>query len=247
MTKNLVIVYSAGSCGDLVSIPWISSNQFYSVISKHTISNSGRALPSYNEEFIKQFPKQKFKHHYTRDWSLDLPQLDILDKPFLILTVLPEQAILIKNHFSDNVYILSINYSKDQWPFVASSFCSKVLDYPDYLTNDDVGENFLNTVAKNQKSREQFIYLGKHGLLGQWYAKKLLANESHYPPKTFTFSGDYNLQLKDIFDFNKFSLELEQIAKQVGVTLDLDIFKEFYFAWINKQHQSSEIKKLFTE
>ena len=247
MLKNLVIVYTAGSCGDLVSMPWIATNQYYSAIANHELNPAGRTVPVWNQKFLDQFPKQPKLHYYTRDWTDDLDTLSGLGVPFLILTTLASQAQKIKDKLGDSVYVLSINYSQESWPFVASSFCSKVLDHPNYLTNDDVGENFLNAVAKDDTHRQQFIYLGKKGLLGLWYAKKLLANELTYPPKTFSYSGDYTLQLTDILDPTKFILELEKISDQIGITLDLEQFREFYSVWIDKQRQPSDIKRLFTE
>jgi hypothetical protein len=247
MLKNLIIVYTAGSCGDLVSIPWVATGRYYSVISSHEVNSAGRAVPVLNQKFLDQFPKQPKKHHYARDWSNDIDQLSRLETPFLILTTVEAQAQQIKDKLGDSVYVISINYSEDNWPFVASSFCSKVLDYPGYLTNSDVGENFLDAVAKDAAHRQQFLYLGKKGLLGYWYAKKLLSNELHYPPKEFSYPGDYTLELSDILNPTSFILELEKISAQVGIESDLEQFKQFYSVWIDKQNQLSDINRLFRE
>ena len=247
MPKNLVIVYTAGSCGDLVSIPWIATGQFYSMISHHTITESGKALATYNEDFIQQVTKQQFLHHYSRDWYDDLDKLEKLSTPFLILTTLPEQATLLKNYFDDDVHIMSINYDKNNWPFVANGFCDKVLNVPDYLTRDDVGEKFLNTVAKNPIQREQFLYLGRKGLLGLWYAQHLAAGNIEYPPKENTFLGDTTLQLDEILDFDQFKDKLQSIAIDVGVELDLDHFYKIYTEWRSRQFQSTEINRILLD
>ena len=246
MPKNLVIVYTAGSCGDLVSIPWIATNQFYSLVSHHTITESGKALATYNEDFIQQFTKQQFLHHYSRDWADDLDKLEKLSTPFLILTTLSDQATLIKNYFSDRVHILSINYNKSDWPFVASGFCDKVLNVPDYLTKDDVGENFLNAVAKDSDQREQFLYLGQKGLLGLWYAQHLADGNIGYPPKENTLLGDTTLQLDEILDYHRLKDKLKSTADYVGVDLDLDSFYKIYSEWYNRQFQPTEINKILS-
>lgn len=246
MPKNLVIVYTAGSCGDLVSIPWVATGQFYSMISHHTITESGKTLATYNEDFIQKFTKQQFLHHYTRDWTIDLGELEKLSTPFLILTTLPEQATLLKNYFDNDVHIVSINYDKTNWPFVAAGFCDKVLNVPNYLIRDDVGENFLNTVAKDPKQREQFLYLGRKGLLGQWYAQHLAAGNIGYPPKENTFLGDTTLQLDEILDFGQFKDKLRSIAIDVGINLDLDSFYKTYTVWRDRQFQSTEINKILS-
>lgn len=244
MIKNLVIVYSAGSCGDLVSIPWIATNQFYSLISHHTILKSGRALAVMNEEFQNQFPKQPFKHQYARDWNQDIHKLSQLNQPFLILTVLSEQAYLLKKYFGDSVHILAINYDKTDWPFVAKGFCNKILDYPGYLTNDDVGENFLNAVSSTPKQREEFLTLGKEGKLGYWYAQQLANEKLSYPPKEFTYPGDSIISLSDILNFEKLNNKLESIGQKLTVTLDMKNFSNVYKSWYNKQFQQTEIDQI---
>lgn len=246
MPKNLVIVYTSGSCGDLVSIPWVATGQFYSVLSHHNITESGKASASYNNNFIVDFPKQPYLHHYSRDWTNDLDKLESLSTPFLIITAAPAQATIIKNHFGDRVHVISINYNKDNWSFVANGFCDKVLNVPGYLTKDDVGENFLNAVAKDSSQREQFLYLGQKGLLGQWYARHLAAGNIGYPPKENTFSGDTNLLLDEILDYSQLETKLENIAVEVGVELDLDSFSKIYAVWRSRQFQPTEINKILS-
>lgn len=246
MPKNLVIVYTGGSCGDLVSIPWIATSQFYSMISYHTITEAGKASAIYNEDFIQKFPKQRFLHHYSRDWSDDLSKLEKLSTPFLILTTLSEQAILLKKYFNNEVHVLSINYDKNNWSFVANGFCSKVLDSPNYLTRDDVGENFLNAVAKDPIHREQFLYIGRKGLLGQWYARHLVSGDLSFPPKENTFQGDTSLLLDEILDFSRLKDKLRFTADCVGVNLDLDGFYKIYSEWYDRQFQPTSINKILS-
>jgi hypothetical protein len=247
MPKNLVITYTGGSCGDFISIPWVATQQFYSLISHHTITDSGRALPTYNDDFMSMFPKQPRLHYYSRDWTEDLDKLNNLSEPFLILTTSSEQATLIKKYFNTNVHVLSINYTKSNWPFVAGSFCSKVLDSPNYLTKDDVGEHFLNTVAKEDPvHRQQFLYLARKGVLGLWYARHLAAGHINFPPKENNFLGDTTLQLDEIFDINLLASKLQSASIDVGVTLELDSFFDVYNSWYSKQFQVTEINKILT-
>jgi hypothetical protein len=245
MPKNLVILYLAGSCGDLISIPWISTRQFYSVIAGHTLLDSGRVKADFNKEFINQFPKQPYLHHYARDWTNDINKLKNIDKPFLILTGSIAQANLFKNYFSSNVHVLTINYSESLWQFVATNFCTKILDYPNYLTNDDIGENFLNKVANSSARREQFLELGRAGQLGHWYAEHLTAGNLNFPPKEFKFQGDSTLLLDEILDFNRLTKKLLEIADDIGITLDLEYFSNIYHIWRTKQFQPTHLDSLF--
>lgn len=241
MPKNLVITYTAGSCGDLISIPFVSSGEFYSLISRHKITESGRAEAIYDQKFIEQFPKQPYLHHYTRNWTEDLISLKNLSNPFLILTTLSTQATLIKDFFNDEVHILSINYNTSNWPFVAKSFCSKVLDSQNYLSRDDVGEKFLNTIAKNKAHREQFLYLSRKGLLGTWYAKQLALDNLNYPPKENNFKGDTTLYLDEILDYNLLKPKLQFIADEIKTDIDLDNFNKIYTNWYSRQFQITRI------
>lgn len=246
MLKNLVITYTAGSCGDLISMPWIATGQFYSVISHHKITSTGRALAIYNDHFINQFPRQPGHHHYTRSWEFDLPHLKKLTRPFLIMSTVPEQAQIIKQYFKSNVHVISINYNKENWPFVASSFCSKVLDAPDYLTRDDIGEAFLNSVASTSTHRNQFLYLEKKGLLGQWYAKHLALGNLNFPPKENKISGDTIIMLDEILEFNSLKNKLQSAATDINIDLNFDGFFQFYTEWRDKQFQDSEIFRILT-
>lgn len=244
MIKNLVIVYSAGSCGDLVSIPWIATNHFYSLVSHHKILKSGRALAVMNEEFQNQFPKQPFKHQYARDWSQDIHKLSQLNQPFLILTTSGEQANLLKKYFDDDLHVLAIHYTKNDWSFVAKGFCTKILDYPGYLTNDDIGENFLNIVSNTPTQREEFLTLGKEGKLGYWYAQQLVNEKLSFPPKEFTYPGDSIITLDDILNFEKIKNKLESISEKLTITLDMENFSNVYESWYNQQFQQTEIDQI---
>lgn len=243
MIKNLVITYTGGSCGDFVSIPFVNTQKFYSPIISHSITSSGQALPLPNADFIKNFPKQPGLHHYSRDWSNDLDKLKRLSTPFLILTTDTNQATMLKNCFNDDLHVLAINYNVHNWSFVAKNFCKKVLNSPNYLTRDDVGERFLTSVSQNSRHREQFLYLGSKGVLGQWYAKHLALGNLNHPPKENIFLGDTVLLVDEILEYEFFKNKIISVAEKINVSLDIDAFLPVYNAWRCRQFQFAEIDK----
>ena len=228
--KNIVISYKAGSCGDFLSIPFIATKKYFSVISHHTLNDSGRMIPHWNTDFLKHFPKQPYLHHYSRDWANDLETLSKLNKPWLILSSDTNQTKLIKNYFNDNVNLVTINYSINSYLFVLKSFCNKVLDYPNYLTKDDIGEKFLNVVAKTQEQRQYFLNLSAQKKLGQWYFDNVMNGNIDYP-REFYQVGDTEIFLDSIF--NKSSIF--KIIKKIDSDVNLKTFEPIYDSWLQKQ------------
>lgn len=228
--KNIIIAYKAGSCGDFLSIPFIATKKYFSPISNHTLNNNGRMVPQWNKNFLLQFPKQPKLHHYSRDWSNDLQKLEKIKHPWLILCTDTDQAKLVKNYFNDKVKLITINYSINSYQFVLKSFCNKVLDYPDYLTKDDIGENFLNVVAKTQEQRQYFLDLSKNKKLGQWYYDNVMSGYIEYA-KEFYITGDIEIFLDNIF--NKSSIF--KTIKKIDEDVNLKTFEPIYDSWLQKQ------------
>ena len=228
--KNIVIAYKAGSCGDFLSIPFIATQKYYSAISHHTMNDSGRMVPHWNDNFLEQFPKQRNLHHYSRDWSNDLDMLSTVNKPWLILCSDSDQSKLIKNYFNDAVHLVTINYGINSQQFVFKSFCNQVLDYPNYLTKDDVGEKFLNVVAKTPQQRQYFLDLSRDKKLGQWYYDNVIQGYIDYP-REFYLSGDTEIFLDNIFVKSRIFKTIRLLDSDVN----LDAFEPIYDAWLQKQ------------
>jgi len=231
--KNVVLLHSAGTGGDLLSSYWINSGRFYSAVQTHSLTSYGRMFPVWNAEFLNQFPKQPKKHYYNRDWTKDLAQLEKLKQPFFINTTDCAQAELIKNWFGEKVCVISVSYNENLWPLVVKNFCTKVLDSPNYLTRDDVGEAFLQAVAKTPEEQEKFLELGNSYELGYWYATNLLHGCINFPPKEFVYSGDINILLDEILIKDR----LINILKSTQFTIDTDIFVNIYDNWCKTQDQ----------
>jgi hypothetical protein len=236
MKKNLIVLHTSGSCGDLVSLPWIRTGEFYSASSGRTLTATGRMLTVWNPDFVKQFPKQPGKHYYSRNWTQDLDQLSQLSQPWLINTVDSAQAALLKNRFQDQVHVISINYDNHMWPFVLKNFCTKVLDSPNYLTQDDVGEHFLSVVAKTNQERDYYISLGESGLLGHWYAEQtLFGTHINFPPQQFEFLGDTVVRIEEILVPNLIIEKIKNIADILNISVDIKKFNADYNQWIVQQ------------
>ena len=236
MKKNLIVLHTSGSCGDLVSLPWINTGKFYSASNGITLTASGRMLTVWNPDFVKEFPKQSGKHYYSRNWTHDLDRLSQVSQPWFINTVDSAQAALLKNHFQDQVHVVSINYDNHMWPFVLKNFCTKVLDLPNYLTQDDVGEHFLSVIAKNDQERDYYISLGNSGLLGHWYAEQtLFGTQINFPPSQFEFLGDTVVKIEEILIPNLIIEKIKNIADVLNISVDISKFTAEYDPWIDQQ------------
>ncbi len=245
MPINLVILHIAGSCGDMLSVPWINSGQYYSAAKSHDLNTSGRMMPVWSEEFLAEFPRQSPKHYHSRDWTNDLKKLSTLSRPFFINTSDSIQAQQIKNYFKNDVHTISINYQENSWPFVAKNFCSKVIDSENYLTRDDIGENFLKVVAKTHEEREYFIKLSKMGKLGYWYAKNLVDGYITYPPKSFECPADTVINVEELLNQDQLFAKLYNLANILNVKLDMNNFTSVYQTWLSTQNQPSDLDLLF--
>jgi hypothetical protein len=225
-------LHIAGSCGDLLSVPWIATNQFYSAVASHYILVSGRVSPTWNQDFLHQFPRQPKKHHYQRDWTTDLDTLSKIRRPWFINTSDPNQANLLKLYFKDQVYVISINYSDNLAPLVIKNFCTKVIDSKNLSIRDDLSEEFLQAVAKTEEEQEYFINLSKTQELGLWYAKqRLFSDDITYPPYNFNYQGDITIRLDTILSLDHLLPTIKNSMNTVGLKFDEEEFVKFYNQW----------------
>lgn len=226
------MLHVGGSCGDLLSIPWIATKQFYSAVESHEILESGRVWPVWNKDFLKQFPRQPKKHHYLRDWSNDLTALSNLDHTWFIQTSNPLQANLLKSYFKDQVQVISISYSINLFPFVVKNFCTKILDSKDFLTRDDIGEEFLQAVAKTPNEQEYFLNLSINQKLGLWYATQRLFSENvNYPPVSFSYQGDITINLDTILSLDQLLPTIKTSMDDIELKFDTEGFVKIYYQW----------------
>ena len=234
MTSIIVLYWVAGSCGDLLSSLLLTDSNLKASVHTPVLINSGRVQFQSNEEVLSIFPKQNLKHWYTRLWDNDLDKLNSLTYKFLLQTVSESQFLFLKQKLSNAIFI-AVNYEENLFPYVAKSFCKKVLDYPNYLTKDDVGLNFLNSVAKDENERKFFISLGLEKKLGIWYLEKLVNNSLEYPPKKSIHQADIVIELDELLNINYFNSIIEQLNKTCCI--EYDSAYKFYLSWLNLQDQ----------
>jgi hypothetical protein len=233
MNKLIVVNWIAGTAGDLVTALLSTNSSFRAGTKNFAVNSAGRVSVDYDNEILQLFPKQPKTHWYNRDWGNDLDKLSQLPYDFIIQTTSEQQLIKLKNHFGSNITTISISYDTNLKFCVLKNFCSKVLDSDDYLTKDDVGENFLNAVSKTEQQRQQFINLGKNRKLGEWYFKHYLENALSYPPEKFSTPSDVNLNLDNILNETKFSTELKNLNNIVDFEYNTAL--SFYQSWIKLQ------------
>lgn len=239
---NFIINHVAGSCGDLLCSPIASDNNFLSPIFSQKLLQNGRLESTLDNDFLKIFPKQNFKHWYTRNWENDWDKLLKFNQNWMILVMDPTQVLFLKEKLKDNVCTISISYQENNWEFVADSFCHKVLDSPNYLTRDDVGENFLNNAATSTENRNWFIELGNRGLLGEWYKKQLKKGVLTYPPKQYYLNSDITVSLDLLFQTNGLLNVFNKIESVSGYKADQKFIKNIHKKWLAKQNFLKIIK-----
>lgn len=232
MKKITVLYWVSGSCGDLVSSLLLSDNTYKAAIKYPRLISSGKVDSNFNKDILKLFPKQKNKHWYMRTWINDLNILNKLDFNFLLQTVSVEEFNFLKNNLKNATFIV-INYDENLFPYVAKNFCKKVLDYPNYLTKDDVGSNFLNTVAKTIEDQRKFLKLQSEKKLGLWYLENLLKGNLHFPPKKSIQQANIVIELDQLLNINYFNSIIEQLNKPCSINYDSTY--KFYLSWLNLQ------------
>ena len=222
MQTGTILYHTAGSGGDIISTAWTMNPNIMSAARYTGTNSAGRATTTLNHAVLDQFPRTPYRHWYNRNWEQDLDKLTKLEKPFFFNVCDIEQARLIKSHLKNNVQLVGVTYSEQHWPFVLHAFCYKVLDAENYLIRDDVGENFLNAVAKTPEQREWFIKLGQNKQLGAWYHEQALAGTVQYPPKECSYEFDHSIDLGELLDPTRFP---DRITELVDIS-DLDQYFE---------------------
>ena len=235
---NIVISYLAGSGGELLSNPLINSKKYFSAVSHHMLSPSGRMVPKFNQNFVKLFPPLDGKHCYQRDWAADWEKLLDLNKNWLLLTTDPDQAQFLKSKIKDKVLIISITYNELIYQYVLDSFCYKILDSKNYLTRDQIGENFLKTVSKSDEHRKWFINLGTNGQLGSWYKKEYSRGNIHFPPKFHHYSGDFTVELTTLLTPGGLVKIYKDLSLILGQVFDLEYIKKIHSSWLEIQNNN---------
>jgi hypothetical protein len=227
--KNIVVVWNAGSGGDLL----ISAlyNHYAAAQVQYQLDENGRMVPGWDPEFIKHFPAQPYKHFNSRDWSNDLDKLESLSAPFLIGTSSKEQSSLLKKHFGSDLGVVAINYGTNLWPFVIKGFCNKVLDSKNYLTCNSVGEKFLQVVAKTPEEQQYYIHLGKTKQLGLWYAKYLINGTLTSPPRQSVIQCDIEITVDQLLSPG----HVINALSCVNDTVNFDSWLPIYRAWYQQQ------------
>jgi hypothetical protein len=227
--KNIVVVWNAGSGGDLL----ISAlcNHYASAQVQYQLDENGRMIPRWDPEFVKHFPAQPYKHFNSRDWRNDLGKLESLSAPFLIGTSSEEQSSLLKNHFGSDLGVVAINYGKNLWPFVIKGFCNKVLDSKNYLTRNSVGEKFLQVVAKTPEEQQYYIRLGETKQLGLWYAKYLIDGTLTSPPTQSLIQCDIEITVDQLLS----PTHVIDALSRVNEHINFEAWMPIYHAWHQQQ------------
>jgi hypothetical protein len=232
MLSNLIITYASGSGGEILSAPLINTGRYSSPLQSHRLTEQGRMVPDIDINFVNLFKPQR-THFYTRNWHDDWNILEQLDKPWLLLIPDTNQVAFLKEKFQNRVQVLSINYDTHLWLFVADSFCRKILDAPNYLTDTITGANFLDACSKSTEQRDWFIKLGQSGQLGRWYMQNLLSGNLHYPPKQVQYPGDVNIDLATILQPGGLATIYQNLA--LDIVLDYSEINNMHTAWLNLQ------------
>lgn len=227
VVKGTVLYHVAGSAGDLISAAWTMNPQILSATRVTGINYLGRTEVVWDQDFLTLFPKQEYRHWYARDWTLDVEKLSLLSGEFFLNVTDYAQARLIKDYYGDDIKLVGVTYSSEHWMFVLDAFCNKVLDAENYLTRDDIGENFLQAVAQTPSEREHYIKLGKNKKIGAWYREQALAGGVGFPPKSSQGQYDVSIDLSLILDPTRFISALSTIID----IYDTDKFCQLYQSW----------------
>lgn len=233
MQTGTILYHTPGSGGDIIGTAWTSDPNIISAVRYHDTNANGKIVVGWDPVVVNQFSKTPYRHWYSRNWKDDLEKLSNLNQPFFFNVCDIEQARLIKSHFKHRVKFVGVTYSKEYWNFVLDAFCYKVLDSENYLTRDDVGENFLNIAAKTSKEREWFIELGKNKKLGAWYYEQALAGTVQFPPRQCLYDYDDSIDLGELLDKHRYK---EKITSLVDI-YDPDRYFKIYDDWLAKQNK----------
>ena len=226
-----ILYHTAGSGGDIIGAAWTMNPDIISAVRYSGINTVGRAVITWDHSVLDQFPRTPYRHWYSRNWEQDLDRLSNLDRPFFFNVCDIDQARLIKAHFKNRVKLVGVTYYKQHWSFVLDSFCHKVLDADDYLTRDDVGENFLNAVANSPEQREWFIELGRNKQLGAWYHEQALAGTVQFPPRECSYDFDHSIDVSELLNPEQFRSRIQSLVH----IADPDQYFKIYLHWLSQQ------------
>jgi hypothetical protein len=234
MTQTGTILYhTAGSGGDIIGTAWTMNPNVISAVRYLETNSDGRAVMIWDHSVLEQFPRTPRRHWYSRNWAEDLDRLLNLDQPWFFNVCDIEQARLIRSHLQDRVKLVGVTYSEQHWPFVLDGFCRKVLDADDYLTRDDVGENFLDVAAKTPEQRAWFVELGQNKQLGAWYHEQALSGGVQFPPRCCSYDFDESIDLSELLDPERFR---SRITSLVDIA-DSDQYFKIYDHWLAQQNK----------
>jgi len=233
MQTGTILYHTTGSGGDIIGTAWTMNPSIICAVRYNNINSTGKTETQWNQSVLDQFPKTLYRHWYSRDWRQDLDRLSALEKPFFFNVCDIEQARLIKAHLQNHVKFIGVTYSEQHWQFVLEAFCYKVLDADDYLTRDDVGENFLNAAAKTPEQREWFVELGRNKQLGAWYHDQALAGGVQFPPRECSYDYDESIDLSELLDPIRFRSRITGLVDIV----DPDRYFEIYDHWLSQQNK----------
>jgi hypothetical protein len=231
MQTGTILYHTAGSGGDIIGTAWTIDPSIISAVRYLGTNAAGRAMVTWDHSVLEQFPRTPRRHWYSRNWEQDLDRLSNLGRPWFFNVCDIDQARLIKEHFKHNVKFIGVTYYKQHWPFVLDAFCYKVLDADDYLTRDDIGENFLNVAAKSSEQREWFIELGRNKQLGAWYHEQALAGTVQFPPRECSYDFDESIDLGELLNPERFR---SRIMSLVDIA-DPDQYFKIYDHWLVQQ------------
>ena len=234
MQLGTILYHTAGSGGDIISTAWTMNPNIISAVRYLETDATGRVITTWNQSVLDQFPRTPNRHWYNRNWEKDLDKLSNLGRPFFFNVCDIEQARLIKSHFKHQVKFIGVTYTEAYWRFVLDAFCYKVLDADNYLTRDDVGENFLNVASKNAEHREWFIELGRNKQLGAWYYEQAMAGTVQFPPRECLYNHTDDIERIDISDLLNTDRFEDRINRLVDIQ-DPDQYFKIYNDWLARQ------------
>lgn len=229
--KKLVIIYwTAGTGGDMISSLLLSNSSLVAGTIPVSINQAGRVEVTTNRSVEDIFPPLENEHWYNRSWRQDVEKIENLDFDFLLQTVNESEFRFLKNYFGNSCITISVNYYTNIWQCVLKNFCIKILDSPEYLTKTVTGRKFLRAVSKTIDDEKYFKDLADRGKLGLWYCEQYLKGNLNFPPKSCKVSADFMFSLDEILNQNIFLSKIQDLNQILN--FDLQCSLEFYKKWL---------------
>lgn len=233
MKKLVILNWSAGTGGDLLSSMLLSNSSFTAGNIPVSINESGRVQVIKNLSVYDIFPELDNEQWYNRSWEHDLKKLETLNFDFVLQTVNTQQFYFLKEYFGDKCISVSINYQNNIWQCVLKNFCNKILNSPAYLTDTITGRKFLSVVAKTPDEEEFYLTLSKENKLGLWYFEQYLKGHVSFPAKSVQVPADITITLDELLNKEIFIGKLNFMQKLFGFNLESST--EFYQKWLALQ------------